>query len=55
LVEILASPSELRSSFSERSSRSSQHFRDHSNTARFPLPSLGRINGPASLNLESSG
>ena len=54
LEEILASPSELRSSYSERSSQSNQQFRGHSSTARSPLPSQGRINGPASLNLKSS-
>ena len=54
LEEILASPSELRSSYSERSSQSNQQFRGHSNIARSPLPSPGRISGPASLNLESS-
>ena len=35
LEEILASPSELRSSYSERSSQSNQQFRGHSNIARF--------------------
>ena len=54
LEEILASPSELRSSYSERSSQSNQQFRDHSNIASSPLPSPGRISGPTSLNLESS-
>ena len=54
LEEILASPSELRSSYSERSSQSNQQFRGHSNIVRSPLPFLGRISGPASLNLESS-
>jgi len=54
LEEILASPSELKSPYSERSSQLSQQFRGHSNIARSPLPSPGRINGPASLNLESS-
>src|SRR6185437_9702221 len=52
--EILASPSELRSSYSEKSSQSNQQFRGHSNIARSPLPSPGRISGPASLKLESS-
>jgi hypothetical protein len=54
LEEILASPSELRSSYSERSSQSNQQFRGHSNIARSPLPSPGRISGPASPNLKSS-
>ena len=54
LEEILASPNELRSSYLERSSQSNQQFRGHSSTARSPLPSQGRINGPASLNLKSS-
>ena len=54
LEEIPASPTEPRSSYSERSSQSSQQFRGHWNTARSPLPSPGKINGPASLNLESS-
>jgi hypothetical protein len=50
--EIPASPSELKSSYSERSSQSSQQFRGHLNTARSSLPSPGKINGPASLNLK---
>ena len=54
LEEILPSPSELRSSYLERSSQSNQQFRGHSNIARSPLPSPGKISGPASLNLESS-
>ena len=54
LEEILAFASELRSSYSERSSQSNQQFRGHSNIARSPLPSLGRTSGPASLNLENS-
>jgi len=54
LEETLASPKELRSSYSERSSQSSQQFRGHSNTVRSLLPSAGKINGPAFLNLESS-
>ena len=54
LEEILTSSSEIRSSYLEKSSQSSQQFRGHSSTARSPLPSQGRINGPASLNLESS-